>query len=329
MRQRGQDGVVKLPSPIVISDNVLDAIARRHGLRFSEARMLDSGGIINTVIALDDRFVLRVPRDHPGHIAQARVEADAIPLAVAAGVRTPRLVAYDDSEELLPVPYLIVEQVAGKDIESLRADPGDLAELWVEVGRDLARLHVGVNPAKWPGESDPLTMSNLMTRDAPLPETLVQQRVDDGWLSSLEGRWLVGWLEHLDHQPSTPIRSVATHSDVQMSNVLMHVNSRRYAAIVDWGCAAQRDAVVDFMPMPFAAVPHLLAGHREIAPLDDDEHAEQRIVRGRLHTLLAVLPRGPAPNMQWGERPTAWLVDLMRFFQHPPSDTWRALSPPT
>jgi hypothetical protein len=81
--------------------------------------------------------------------------------------------------------------------------------------------------------------------------------------------------------------------------------------------------------MPLAAVPHLLAGYRQIAALDDDEHAELRILRGRLHALLSVLPRGAAPGMQWGERPTAWLVDLMRFFQHPPSDTWEALGPPT
>jgi hypothetical protein len=83
------------------------------------------------------------------------------------------------------------------------------------------------------------------------------------------------------------------------------------------------------MPMPFAAVPYLLIGYRQIAELDDDEHAELRILRGRLHTLLSVLPRGAAPGMQWGERPTAWLVDLMRFFQHPASDTWRALGPPS
>ena len=115
---------------------------------------------------------------------------------------------------------------------------------------------------------------------------------------------------------------------MQISNILVNTDSLRYEALIDWGCAARRDGVVDFMPMPFAAVPHLLAGHREIAALDDDDHTEQRILLGRLRTLLAILPRGAAPDMQWGERPIAWLVDLLRFFQHPPNDVWRALAPP-
>ena len=62
----------------------------------SSARPIESSGIINTVISLDDRYVLRIPRNHDAHVEQTIVEAQAIPLAVAAGVRTPRLVACDD-----------------------------------------------------------------------------------------------------------------------------------------------------------------------------------------------------------------------------------------
>ena len=56
----------------------------------------------------------------------------------------------------------------------------------------------------------------------------VQQRVDDGWLSYLEGRWLAAWLEHLDRAPDGPVRAVATHSDVQISNILVNTDSLRY-----------------------------------------------------------------------------------------------------
>lgn len=81
--------------------------------------------------------------------------------------------------------------------------------------------------------------------------------------------------------------------------------------------------------MPFAAVPELLAGHREIAPLDADEGAEARIVWRRLQMTVSVLSRGANPGRAWGERPVAWLADLLRFFAEPPRERWRAVGPGT
>jgi Ser/Thr protein kinase RdoA (MazF antagonist) len=321
---------VELPPAVPVSDEAVSAIADRHGLGVSRGRILASSGIINTVVALDDRFALRVPRDHPGHVDQARIEAEAIPLAVAAGVRTPDLVAFDDTLEILPVPYLVVDLVAGRDVESVAGDPADLTELWFEVGRDLGRLHTGVDPALWPGAPpEEAATSNLIPWPPHDPEALVRQRVDQGWLSYLEGRWLLGWIGRLDDGRGGPVPVTATHGDVQMSNILMDETSGRYRALLDWGCAATKDAVVDFMPIPLAVVPHLLAGHRDVAPLADDDRAELRILRGRIHAVLAMLPRGAAPGTTWGERPVAWLTDLLRFFVEPPNDRWRALAPPT
>src|SRR5579863_6091482 len=100
---------MKLPDPVPLSTAALAAVAARHGLTFTSCEPIPSAGIINSVYRLDDALVLRIPRHHPAHAAQARREAAAIPLATSAGVRTPRLVAFDDAGELLPVPYLIVE----------------------------------------------------------------------------------------------------------------------------------------------------------------------------------------------------------------------------
>ncbi len=97
--------------------------------------------------------------------------------------------------------------------------------------------------------------------------------------------------------------------------------------MIDWGCARLDDPVADFLAMPIAAVPLLLAGHREIAPLPDDDHAEARIRWRRLQLLLAVRPRGAAPRISWGERPVEWLVDLLAFFIDPPDNpAWTALT---
>lgn len=284
---------------------------------------MPTDGKINTVFSLDDRYVLRVPRNHPAHVEQAFAEAQAIPLAVDAGVRTPRLIGIDSSLDLVPVPILIVELVNGTDLESARSDPAALDDIWLELGRDLGRLHSVVRPDAWPGFAAP--SATLVSEVATEPRELLEKRTEDGWFSYVEAAWLSNWLERLG--PIEPAAVAATHGDIQMSNVLSH--GGRYAALIDWGCSACKDPVVDFMPLPFTAVPALLRGHREVAPLPDDQNAEHRILLGRLHTLLAVLPRGATPRMTWGERPTAWLTDLLRFFQHPPGDVWRALAPPS
>jgi hypothetical protein len=82
---------------------------------------------------------------------------------------------------------------------------------------------------------------------------------------------------------------------------------------------------VDFVPMPLSAVPILLEGHREVMPLDEDETAEARILWRRIQLLLRIILTGAAPDQ--GDRPIAWLIDLLRFFLRPPSKRWRDLSP--
>jgi len=83
----------------------------------------------------------------------------------------------------------------------------------------------------------------------------------------------------------------------------------------------------DFLAMPLRAVPFLLAGHREVAPLDEDDAAEVRILWRRLQLLLSTLPRGAAKDCSWGERPVAWLIDLFRFFLDPLDVRWKAIAP--
>lgn len=168
----------------------------------------------------------------------------------------------------------------------------------------------------------------MTSRSARLPELaeLVEARVQDGWLSYLEGRWLTAWVGRLGSDHPSGV-TVATHGDVQMSNILMEPATGRYQALLDWGCAARRDPAADSTATPFRVVPLLLQGYREVALFADDATAELRILRARLRTLLSVLPRGAAPDRSWGERPIAWLVDLFRFFGHPRTDTWRSLAP--
>jgi hygromycin-B 7''-O-kinase len=192
------------------------AIAAAHGVPDGPLVPIESIGIINSVYLLGDRFVLRVSRDHPGHVAQARREALAIPAAVDAGVSTPQLVSYDDSLEILPVPFLIVDQVNGTNAESLDAVPPEPRAAWRRLGVDVGRLHLSSAPPP-PGEPWPDEL-----RDA---RDLVELRAGDGWISPLEARRLHGWLDRLAPLVGAS-EPVFINGDLQMSNVLLDRKSR-------------------------------------------------------------------------------------------------------
>jgi aminoglycoside phosphotransferase (APT) family kinase protein len=294
------------------------AIAARHGLGDRALAPLAHAGIINAVYLLGDDVVLRVPRDHPEHVEQARVEAVAIPAAREAGVRTPALVACDDACDLLPVPYLLVERVHGRPLGALDLEPGATADLWRVLGRDLARLHTSAGPAKPLGR--PWVHAD--------PRELVERRAADGWFTGLEARWLRAWLERLA-PAALPAPAVERflHRDVQTTNVMVGLESLDYVAILDWGCASRGDPAWDFFGMPLRAVPFLLEGHREVAPLDGDDTAEARILWRHLQWSLAVFPRGATPGLSWGEHPFAWMLEVLRFFLDGPPPRWRALAP--
>ena len=104
---------MQLPDFPPISDETLEAISERHGLRAEEIFPSKDAGIFNAIYLVGGEYVLRVPRDAPPFVAAIRKESVAVPAARAAGVRTPALVAFDDSLDLLPVPYAIYERVHG------------------------------------------------------------------------------------------------------------------------------------------------------------------------------------------------------------------------
>lgn len=309
---------MKLPDHVPVSVEAAAAIAARHGLGNRPLTRLDDAGIINRVYLLGDDLVLRVPRGHPAHVAQARVEAVAIPAARAAGVRTPALIAYDDACDLLPVPFLITERVEGRTLSRLDVDPDQTPEVWRQVGRDLGRLHTRAQPAGPVGD-----LWNF-----PDPRQVVEQRVADGWFTTLEARWLGRWLDRLATiaLPTPPVQRLL-HRDVQTTNIMVGVAEPVYVALFDWGCAALGDPAWDFFGMPLRAVPFVLEGHREVAPLDDDEGAEARILWRNLQGILAHLPRGAVPGQSWGERPLAWLLEVLRFFLDGAPPSWRELGP--
>lgn len=312
---------MKLPDPTAVSSDIVAAIATRHALDARTIIPLPQVGIINTVYLLGDDLVLRVPRAHPAHVALMYREAVAAPAARAVGVRTPRLVVFDDSLTLLPVPYTIYERVHGETLGLLDLDPATTPEAWRELGHDLAVLHAEVS-------ADGPCGSLAVDEEVLDPRALAEARASEGWFTTLEARWLVTWLDRLAPAMTAAVPHRFVHRDVQATNVMVRTRDEpRYLALLDWGEARWGDPASDFGALPLRAVSYALEGHRAVAPLDGDETAEARILWCHLTWALYVLPRGATPGLSWAECPLAVLLETLRFCLDQPGGRWRGVMP--
>ena len=308
---------MQLPDFPQVSTDALRAIAELHGLDVEGFSRLRNVGIFNEIYLLGSEHVLRVPRDAPPFVAAILKESVAVPAARAAGVKTPALVAFDDSLEILPVPYAIYERVRGETLGLLDLEPTDTPGAWRDVGRDLARLHEGV------GKDGPT--ADLEPEPLPDPRSLPDGLASAGSFTSLEARWLSGWLERLAPAALAPVAERFRHGDLQTTNVMVRHGSLEYLALIDWGACGWGDAAHDFAGIPLRAVPSMLSGYRELAPLPGDETAEARILWRHLQIALYLLGRPPQPALSWAERPAAMLLEVMRFFLSAPGEPWTDL----
>jgi aminoglycoside phosphotransferase (APT) family kinase protein len=261
---------VQRPAPTEVSDAALRAIAVRHGLGTAPVVQLAHAGSGTTVYFLGDAYVLRVPLNDPARAAGAYTEAIAVPAARAAGVRTPRIVAFDDRRDLLPVPYAVYERVPGAPLSALGREPATVPQVWRELGHDLALLHTGVSPD---GPAGQLRGNG----EDPDPRPWIADFARAGYLTADEARRLLGWLDRLAPQAQAPVPPRFSHGDVNAANILVDPATLTYRALIDWGGAGWGDGAWDFCPLALRAVPFVLAGYRAVAPLDNDDAAAARI----------------------------------------------------
>ncbi|GHJ47683.1 hypothetical protein Cs7R123_50250 [Catellatospora sp. TT07R-123] len=283
------------------------AVAARHGVPADAVRPVP-GGVANHAYLLGEDLFLRIAR--AGCEADLRRETLVIGPARAAGVRTPAIIAYDDSLTLVPAPYLVQERVGVVDLAAA-ATPAR-PRLLRELGRDLARLH-SLAPVQ-----------GLVAEVGGDPADLVDAMATVGHLDLDTARWLTGWFAHLDEL--RPPEGVAVlHGDVAPQNVLAAADGR-YAAVVDWGDTHLGDPADDFAKLNLSDVVEVLAGYREQAP--ETPVGEAAILRVHLHWALARL-RDPVPQAgrrHWTAPPASRILNLLRFLADPPG-SWSGLAP--
>jgi aminoglycoside phosphotransferase (APT) family kinase protein len=286
----------------------LRAVIDRHGIRVGtdDVHRLDSMGIVHSIYALGKAFVLRVPKVHPYAVADAYTGSVAAPAAVSAGVSTPRLVVFDESLDIMPVPFSIFERMHAEPLSGrLGPVPQEHWPVWHELGRQLAMLHANVIAV-----ADPRGYLDAHERLHD-PEPLLSDLERNGYLGNEAAPWARDALRRL--RPAVPPPDTFRrfiHGDVTATNVLVRDNTFR--SIIDWDDAGWGDPVMDLVSLPLRVIDAALAGYRSVMPVDGDETAEQRILWDKLIGTLARLRLTPTPPAApaW-PTPSGRLFDLL------------------
>lgn len=242
---------VRMPS---VSNAVLDAIVARHRLRVDGPIVpVESAGVVHALWRLGSKLLLRVPKDEEMCVADHRCEAVAIPLAIDAGVRTPRFVLFDDSLQLLPVPFSVVEYIDGKNLISLQPIDGHYQRTYEQLGEQLALLH----RATVPSSAHPWLR---IPGDAPA-EAFFDEVVAAGLLHVDGVEWFREVCNRLDEAigAGSPPR-VLLHNDLKPDNVMLDVS--RDVHLIDWGDCGYGDPADDFHALPMRAIQPTLRGYR-------------------------------------------------------------------
>ncbi|MEV1171548.1 aminoglycoside phosphotransferase family protein [Nonomuraea sp. NPDC049784] len=301
------------------SDETLAAIASRHGTSAEQVRPLPTG-VANRVFLLGDDLVLRIPRTKQ-FLPDLVKEAAVIPVARHAGVRTPEVVAFDDTCSVVEVPYMVLARAQGVDLARLELPAADTDLVFHQVGRELAKLH-RLSPTNAPalpavpvenGTADPWALTNRLFKE--------------GWIDAETARWLTGWFDRLSvHLPADP-PLVLVHGDIAPQNLLVSRKTAQLNRIVDWGDAQWADPAVDFAKMPLPGIPAMLDGYRQETSTCTPTW-EARVLWFHLTWAIGRLA-DPVPHpgeRHWTAPPASRLLGLLRFFASAPPAPWGDLA---
>ena len=310
--------IIAPPDPATLA-----TIGDRFGVGFSGIQPLPDGEA-NHAFRLGDDLVLRIPRDDGQLAADLRKECVVIPVARAAGVLTPEIVAFDDTGRDIDAPYLVVRRVAGTDLARQELPQDQLAAVYRAVGHNLAALHLA-------GGVDRPSLDGVPTDDDRLdPCDLLGPLVHEQALDADTAGWLRSWFERL--APCVPDRPplVLIHGDIAPRNLLADPATGQLTGIVDWGDAAWADPAMDFAKLPLGALPPALEGY-----LGQDDWSGvalrswlARAFRYQLHWAVAALGRREAGTglLRPPGPATAWLMVILRHLSDSHDERWRGLA---
>lgn len=274
-----------------LDPDLVDALFARHGIRGPWAP-LPATGIANRVYATQE-VVLRVATDHPEAVPDARTESVAAPVAHAAGILTPRLIAFDDSRTLVDRPFSLWERVHGEALGLLELGRDQLTGAWRQVGRQLARLHDRVRAC-----ADPNGYLDTPGRETDL-HPLLNRLADAGHLDAATAEEVARLIREIAPHVAAGVDVRFVHNDVHDMNVLCS-SAGELLAIIDWGDAGWGDPTLDFAMIPLDALPYAVEGYESEAPGALGAFPEARFVWDKLQAALNAACDNPGHSVPWG-----------------------------
>jgi aminoglycoside phosphotransferase (APT) family kinase protein len=235
-----------------LDPELIAAMFARHGV-LGPWEELPSTGVANRIFATRD-VVMRVATDHPEAVPDARTESVAAPVAHAAGVLTPRLIAFDQTHTLLGRPFSLWERVHGETLGVTNLSPPKIAEVWRAVGSELAKLHMRVRAC-----ADPNGYLDQPERNPDVCGAL-QQLVAAQKIKVDAAQRLERFAQELQLSSAPQVEPRFIHDDIHSMNIMCS-NTGELVAILDWGDAGWGDPALDFAAMPLEAIGPALEGY--------------------------------------------------------------------
>jgi len=262
----------------------LNRVARRFRLPTVASLPVPWIGATSQVFPLHD-CVVKIPFANPDAVQCLMTDSRIVEVVRDLGVRTPELLALDGSLEIVPVPCALYRRVPDAETLSNDGHPRTSQEAWWETGRQRAIVHSVLDQDEFPFHLRAFRQTPEVD-----PRPWVEAIQEQGKLAAADATWLVTLLDHLAPIVFGSDAVALCHGDVNAANILVHSDTGVFLALIDWAGAGWLDPVWDFVGVPLAAVPFLLASHRSVASLPDDHSAEARVfwcqAQTRLHTAL-------------------------------------------
>lgn len=245
-----------MPTPI----EQIWRIAEEHGIA-GPCELLASSGMVNEAWLLDGRFVLRITVERDA-LDEAARDAYVVPLARAAGIRTPELLVADTRCSLVDTPYTIYRRAEGELLGHMDREPCAFGPAYRELGRELALLHAIDIP-----EADRGRLHGTFQYDG---HKQIAKTFDAGKITRDETTEIEAWSDRLLEATGDGDRRTFLHQDIHPWNVFVDPKSKSLTSIIDWGDAAWGDPAGEFASMPLIAMPEMYAGYEENGGTIDD-----------------------------------------------------------
>lgn len=212
---------------------------------------LATNGMANEIYATSN-FILRIPTDHPEAESDAFTEAIAAPLAKLNGIKTPKLICFDDSHTIINKTYSIWERIHGITLGEAD-DYMDYCNTWKEIGSELGKLHANIksceDPKGWLDSPD-----RNYTKDGML-QCLMNKDSKSLYLQEL--------IENKYTDKTFSYEKCFVHGDTNEFNFLCSPNDQ-LLSVIDWGDSGWGDPAIDFYMIPMEVLELVLEGYKEV-----------------------------------------------------------------